>query len=442
IPYGHGAQLALSLALYGELLQGSRSFWFGYLQSLPRRTVGIAVLWGAQTQAQDEDGRTARAWAVGTEIEKELRGEDGVSLLEDVRKYYDSTVRPLLQKLCDEDKLNGPCTLGGFLHAYSLVSSRAFMVDAYHGLAMVPIADAFNHTQDHHVHLESEPDVCVACGSLAQCSHDMEEEDGATTHGRTLPVTGLEVDTCDMASNLYIPPFTEVFNTYGEDLTNAQLLARYGFMVSDGNEHDVVSWELEELEGMYGEDGGAFRRLYLSLVSAWPRDARRWEGCSSVFQPMRSGLSLVVNGDGKLSHQLWMYCAARSLQRVGMCGGGVPDVLEFLARLADLVGVGDADGDEGPSLPLPRRGLGPPATQLVLTELARTVLRLCSRKAAHLGPQPQMSTAALGEALDGVDERWVKTRWAMMEVLSERSMLECCAGTWEELLCLEGGSSE
>ena len=29
-----------------------------------------------------------------------------------------------------------------FRHAYALVSSRAFMVDAYHGLAMVPIADA------------------------------------------------------------------------------------------------------------------------------------------------------------------------------------------------------------------------------------------------------------------------------------------------------------
>jgi len=31
----------------------------------------------------------------------------------------------------------------GFRHAYALVSSRAFMVDAYHGLAMVPIADAW-----------------------------------------------------------------------------------------------------------------------------------------------------------------------------------------------------------------------------------------------------------------------------------------------------------
>lgn len=34
-------------------------------------------------------------------------------------------------------------TLQGFYHAYSLVSSRAFMVDAFHGLSMVPIADAY-----------------------------------------------------------------------------------------------------------------------------------------------------------------------------------------------------------------------------------------------------------------------------------------------------------
>ncbi len=33
-------------------------------------------------------------------------------------------------------------TVSGFEHAYALVSSRAFLVDAYHGLAMVPIADA------------------------------------------------------------------------------------------------------------------------------------------------------------------------------------------------------------------------------------------------------------------------------------------------------------
>ncbi|KIL00769.1 hypothetical protein PAXRUDRAFT_821352 [Paxillus rubicundulus Ve08.2h10] len=47
IPHGHGAPLSLSLALYCELLRGPKSRWFGYLQSLPREIVDIAMFWGA-----------------------------------------------------------------------------------------------------------------------------------------------------------------------------------------------------------------------------------------------------------------------------------------------------------------------------------------------------------------------------------------------------------
>lgn len=36
----------------------------------------------------------------------------------------------------------GSLTLTDFHHAFSLVSSRAFHVDAYHKVAMIPIADA------------------------------------------------------------------------------------------------------------------------------------------------------------------------------------------------------------------------------------------------------------------------------------------------------------
>lgn len=40
------------------------------------------------------------------------------------------------------------------MHAYSLVTSRAFQVDAYHGAAMVPLADIFNHREDNQVCFE------------------------------------------------------------------------------------------------------------------------------------------------------------------------------------------------------------------------------------------------------------------------------------------------
>ena len=33
-------------------------------------------------------------------------------------------------------------TLDDFYYAFSMVSSRAFHVDAYHGIALVPVADA------------------------------------------------------------------------------------------------------------------------------------------------------------------------------------------------------------------------------------------------------------------------------------------------------------
>ena len=54
------------------------------------------------------------------------------------------------------------------------------------------------------------------------------------------------IDTCDMVTNAPIAGDCEVFNTYGETLTNAQLLARYGFTL-DSNDNDVIAWDLEDL---------------------------------------------------------------------------------------------------------------------------------------------------------------------------------------------------
>ena len=60
--------------------------------------------------------------------------------------YYHQVAAPLL--LDHLDLWRGPMSnrepsLCGFYRSFSLVSSRAFLVDAYHGLSMVPIADAF-----------------------------------------------------------------------------------------------------------------------------------------------------------------------------------------------------------------------------------------------------------------------------------------------------------
>lgn len=124
-PYGQGAQLGLALAVYLEMLRGPQSKWAGYLRSLPSRPPALAVFWGeeaalfsvptartagaasdlyresakdahgaagiptvanredahciqgseAATQAALEDGREARRWARGTQLEPALHGD-------------------------------------------------------------------------------------------------------------------------------------------------------------------------------------------------------------------------------------------------------------------------------------------------------------------------------------------------------------------------------
>ncbi|KAI6149717.1 hypothetical protein BKA82DRAFT_399846 [Pisolithus tinctorius] len=140
-------------------------------------------------------------------------------------------------------------SLLGFCHAYSLVSSRAFWVDAFHGLSMVPIADVFNHVNENHVHMESNFDVCVECGSFVECKHDRDGEDrlaARVPHSATsMPLQGDEIDYLEMRTIRSVPPHSEVFNTYGS-LSNATLLTRYGFMLPE-NEFDAVKLIFEPL---------------------------------------------------------------------------------------------------------------------------------------------------------------------------------------------------
>ena len=60
------------------------------------------------------------------------------SFSQDLRHYYEFTAVPAFAASSLETHAN----IEGFKHAFALVSSRSFIIDAYHGLAMVPIADA------------------------------------------------------------------------------------------------------------------------------------------------------------------------------------------------------------------------------------------------------------------------------------------------------------
>lgn len=57
--------------------QCEASRWYGYLQSLPRETVPIALLWGHRDAlGLDPDGEDAREWIAGTEVERTLHAEE------------------------------------------------------------------------------------------------------------------------------------------------------------------------------------------------------------------------------------------------------------------------------------------------------------------------------------------------------------------------------
>jgi SET domain-containing protein 6 len=143
------------------------------LQSLPIGTVDLPLFWDQVTNETDSvDGLEALGWLKGTAVERILHAaqEDGSTLIvryictthsavvddyelffghyqDTISMYYHQVAAPLL--LDHLDLWRGPAmsnrepSLSGFYRSFSLVSSRAFLVDAYHGLSMVPIADAF-----------------------------------------------------------------------------------------------------------------------------------------------------------------------------------------------------------------------------------------------------------------------------------------------------------
>nr|VWO95388.1 Effector protein YopJ (Virulence factor YopJ) [Ganoderma boninense] len=405
----------------GRLL-GSDSRWHGYLQSLPANTVPIARLWGHHHAFPDLDASDAARWLHGTEVQRELQDEEGASLVDEIENFYRSEAHPLLESA----KLQP--TLPGFLHAYSLVCSRAFLVDAYHGLSMVPVADAFNHAHHNHVQLASEYDVCPTCGSLSECAHDRQ---GGTTEDSSPAAPSIDpTDTVDMVTVCSIPPGAEVFNTYGATLGNAALLARYGFVL-DGGETDTVTfgWPGSSLDLGRGSD--RWETPYSTANSEGAAIVDR--GSSLVYVPEsgtgRSALS--INSDGQISVALFIWAVVNALpQELPHAHGDM--VLRVCSALVEIEALRDTDEDE--DAPMRSRPHQTEAMR-VLMAAAGTLKRVCANRVANMGLQGHRgeSIEALVEVLDSLPKDREKTRMALEYLLSERAILGACAAAWEDI---------
>lgn len=114
-----------------------------------------------------------------------------------------------------------------------------------------------------------------------------------------------------MVTNAAIPPHAEVFNTYGEDLSNAQLLNRYGFVL-DINENDQISWTLDDIfslfPGISPADHSRLSDILKKPIPEIPTDIRDFLPLSDLLLYSDSSPydAFFVESDGKCSLQLWM----------------------------------------------------------------------------------------------------------------------------------------
>lgn len=273
--------LGLNLAfIYETVVFGERSHWHRYLKSIKiQNSTGELYLppscWAENDKSQlrrtcldtlynalkpERDLRTG--YKVAVDLAHKWNREAGLAIPSGV-----------LEDVNDENQF-----LSFVASAYA-VASRAFEIDNYHESALVPIADLFNHhvsTPD--VRFESLYEVCPQCGEDGVCGHAMidEDEEEEDAEGETAAqsdeelsselIQELEKETCNLDSSRPnkettidgrtkfedldpntcvditlakpVKKGTEVFNSYG-DLSNALLVARYGFCVED-NPYDIV----------------------------------------------------------------------------------------------------------------------------------------------------------------------------------------------------------
>ncbi|KAK1588472.1 hypothetical protein Q3G72_023678 [Acer saccharum] len=250
---GLGGYLGLSVAIMYERSLGQDSPWSGYLQLLPDHE-SLPFLWSL-----DE----VDSLLSGTELHKTVK-QDKPLMYED----WKESILPLL----DSTPLKFKSEYFGveeYFAAKSLIASRSFEIDDYHGFGMVPLADLFNHktgaedvhftstSSDHESHSDADDNYYVHADagddeiSTEKSQLDREESsaspNGTNSSGgsdlESSSVSGEDHTVLQMIMVKDVAVGVEVFNTYGL-LGNAALLHRYGFTEPD-NSYDIVNIDLE-----------------------------------------------------------------------------------------------------------------------------------------------------------------------------------------------------
>ena len=129
-----------------------------------------------------------------------------------------------------------------------------------------------------------------------------------------------------MVSNTVIPPNSEVFNTYGETLTNAQLLNQYGFIL-DVNENDRLSWTFRDVLSSCCPDAvlqdgveAEIRQMSMFAMDTLSRSTDFFDQSELAYCEAHGSEHLCLNDEGKISAQLWTLLLVASLRLSGQFG--------------------------------------------------------------------------------------------------------------------------
>ena len=206
-----------------------------------------------------------------------------------------------------------------------------------------------------------------------------------------------------MVSNIYIPPLTEVFNTYGDGLTNAQLLTQYGFIL-DMNDNDRVSWTATEVLQILGPDQytdgdlNDFLTHLRQAVPLIPTDHVLFEQSQLVYLNPLTMDEFCLNSEGKISHNLWillLLVASRAVRLSVDFEVTLRHLLDLQVDLESLVsdvdddGAGTSPGTDGFDLKL----LG------LLLEMSSSIATLCFKR-KHTSGKPGSSNLDVFDLLD------------------------------------------
>jgi hypothetical protein len=222
-----------------------------------------------------------------------------------------------------------------------------------------------------------------------------------------------------MISKTAIPPHTEIFNTYGEDLTNAQLLNQYGFIL-DVNENDRLFWTMDDvLETL--TSGHTTRGIHDSHRQRFAQDLRDISayilgdelafGQSQLVYHEASGENVFcLNSDGIMSHHLWLALFVLSVWRnFPNVKRLEPDVaqmahsiLELQAEL-EILEDDEEDTDDQNNGQYDKKPIGKvPADHRIpalLHDIALFAVQLCAARKATSGPEG-VSAAQLSDIID------------------------------------------